>query len=193
MKEETASEIQFANEREPKYSAMSLIIAFLLGVTLIVFLQFFVKDLTESAYGKPPKFIGTSSYLKNKTGYEYDGKIYTDYANAREFFEKEKLLSYETKAILVDTAVNVPLFLLAVTLVFSLGKRNDSYKLPTSAFFTAMVVNMIALLGRLSIYIYKINQKLAIYGISLVLIFIFTISVVYVQNRFQERKEAAKA
>lgn len=176
-------------EKKPEYSTISLIITFLLGIALIVFLQFAASDITKIFYGERPKTPDFSQ--GGRQGAYYQGKLYEDYSEAREAFEKAELLPYETVSLVVNTLVNVPLFLLAIALTLSLGKIKPAYKLTTTAFFIAMVVNMFSLLKDLGIYIYKINERLAIYGISLFLIIIFTGSIIYVQGKFRANASSA--
>jgi len=173
-------------EKKAEFSAISIIIAFLLGVALIVFLQFAVKDITRSFYGEKPRQPDFSSQTRGQ-GYQYQGIYYEDYNDAKTAFEKAELIPYETTALLVNTLINVPLFLLAVGLLLSVGKLKSAYKLITTTFFIAMVVNMFNLLKDLGIYVYKINERLAIYGISLFLIIVFTISVILVQEKIRTK------
>ncbi|MFC1790605.1 hypothetical protein ACFLZP_03940 [Patescibacteria group bacterium] len=182
--EKETSEVRFLGERENVYSPLSLVIAFLLGVTLVVLLQFLVKDITDSFYGEPPRIRG--QYQSG--GYLYKGKHYDDYQKAKKVFEKDELLPFESRAILVRTSINVPLFLLAVTLIFTLGKKGSSLKLATTTFFSAMVINMLVLLGYLTSLIYKIDHRVAIYGVSFILLIVFTASIVYIQDRFRAQK-----
>lgn len=176
-------------KEKSQYSIVSLIIAFLLGIALIVFLQFVVKDITKFLYGEPPKT--PDFYQSGQRAWIYKGVQYENAGEAREVFEKAELLPYQTRVLLVSTFINVPLFLLAITLILSLGKLKPSYKLTTTTFFLAMVVNMFTLLKDLAIYIYKINERLAIYGVSLFLIIVFTGSIIYVQDRIRAKEPAS--
>ena len=187
MKENEPTKVKFINERKSVYSPISLIIALLLGVTLIVFLNFLVRDVTRSLYGEPPEFTGSYQNISDSSRYVYKGQIYQDSQAARDVFEKSTFLPYETKSLLVRTIINVPLFFLAVILIYTVGKRKSSYRLAATTYFIAMVVNMVVLLGHMTTYIYKINQKLAIYGISFVLIIVFTTSIIYVQDKFRKK------
>lgn len=179
-KSETQTNVSL-DEKKPEFSLMSIIIAFLLGIALIVFLQFMVNDITKSLYGEPPK---TPDFYK---GYNYQGVYYGNYQDAKTAFQKSELLPYETKALLVSTFINVPLFILSLVLVLSLGKLKPSFKLTTNTFFAAMVINILTLLGKLAEFIYKINQRLAIYGICLFLIIVFIGSIVYIQEKIRIR------
>lgn len=183
--------VVFAGERKPEFSLISLIIAFLLGVALIVFLQFLIRDVTELLYGQQPKT--PTFYRSEATNFQYDGVYYEGHREAMEAFEKAELLPYETKAILVGTFINGPLFLFALILIFSLGKLKSSYKLATRSYFIAMVINMLTLLGKLASYMYKINQRFATYGISFFLIILFTASIIYVQDKFRTKSEETSA
>ncbi len=178
--------VVFKGERKTEFSSISIIVTFLLGITLIVFLQFLVNDLTKSLYGEHPKFALTS-YQEDKV-WHYGGVSYNNYADARKAFEKAEVLPYETKALTLNTIINAPLFILSIILIFTLGNRKSSYKLATTTYFIAMAVNMLALLTRLAAYIYKINQRLAIYSISGFLIIVFTVSIFYIQEKFRKRE-----
>lgn len=195
MENPEAKPIVFTGERESEYSPISIIIAFLLGVALIVFLQFFVKDITKTLFGEPPEtpgFYKTSTQIKpGYYEYEYDGVDYESHQEAKKAFEKAEWLPYETRAILVSTIINGPLFLIAVALIFLLGKLKSSYKLATVTYFIAMSINMLVLLGRLASYIYKVNERLAMYSVSLFLIIVFTTSIIYVQERFRTKTAPA--
>ena len=177
--------------KQSEFSFISLVISFLLGISFIVFLQFSVGDVTRTLYGEKPKqpsFVPTSKEdYQNKSIYYYKGTYYEEFQEAQGAFEKSELIPYETKALIVKTLINAPLFLLAIGLFFSLGKTKSSYKLITGTFFVAMVLNMFTLLKDLGIYVYRINERLAIYGISLFLIIIFAISVILVQEKVRSK------
>jgi len=173
-------------QNKPEFSFISLLIAFLLVVSLIVFLQFAVRDITRTLYGEKPSLSDFYDQT-GQGGYQYQGVYYKEFQEARSAFEKAELIPYETKALVINTVINAPLFLLAISLLLSLGKLKSSYKLITGTFFIAMVINMFSLLKDLGIYVYKINERLAIYGISLFLIIIFTISVIFVQEKIKSK------
>ncbi|MFH0864381.1 MAG: hypothetical protein V1858_04845 [Candidatus Gottesmanbacteria bacterium] len=178
-----------------QYSGVSLIISFLLGISLIVFIQFIASDLTKSLYGETPKTpvfaINNNLQANGMSQYQYLGVSYPTYEQANNAYLKAEVLPYQTKDLLVKTIIYIPLFVLAVILFVSFGKFKPSYKLTSGAFFLAMVVNMLTLLSQLVSYVYQINQRLAVYGISLFLIIVFTITVIYVQDKFRNKTPAA--
>lgn len=186
MEKSEVPPVVFAGERKSEYSPIGLLIAFLLGIALIVFLQFLIRDVTEALRGPRPE-MPVSVVQSGSGGYQYGGIYYDSYQEAREVFEKTELLPYETQAILVSTFINGPFFVLAIILVFGLGKVKSAYKLAATTYFVAMVFNMFVLLVQLASHIYKINQKLATYGISLFLIVVFTVSIIYVQDKFRAK------
>src|SRR3972149_9591001 len=129
-----------------EYSALSIVVAFLLGLTLVLFIHFLISDVTESLYGKRPE---------------------------------------EAKAIIVSAMINIPLFLLSIFLFFSRLKSKSAYKLATTTFFISALVSMFSFLVRFGSYVYQINQKLTVYGVSIILIVVFIVSIVYVQEKYK--------
>lgn len=174
-----------------EYSGVGIIISLLLGISLIVFIQFFTGDLTKSLYGESPKspsFYTNNNFQPNgKSQYQYNGVYYSTHNEANDAFSKTERLPYETKSLLIKSSIYIPLFALAVILFVSFRKSRPSFKLTSGAFFLAMVINMLTLLGQLAGYIYQINQRVAVYCISLFLIIVFTSTVIYVQDKLRNK------
>jgi predicted transporter len=72
--------------------------------------------------------------------------------------------------------------------MFGVASRREAWKLPAMAYFLAMSVSMVGLLTSVVQVSYQLNQKLTVYGVSIVLIILFTFSVVFAQERWLKQK-----
>lgn len=163
-----------------EYSLVSIIVSVLLFVAITVFVQFIIQDVTETFIGPKPQFSYQPIISK-----KLDSGIDTpqvDYSAARKAFD-HSTLPYESKKLLLFTSISIPLFVASILLVLSRKRINSSLRIASYSFFISSVVTVFRLLAELASYMYKVNQKMAIYGISLFLIGIFIACIYYIQER----------
>ncbi len=172
-----------------EYSGVGIIVSIMLMFTLIVFVQFLIKDFSERYAGDTPLF--ESSFVRTKTDADEvfiektTQKQYT-YQEAYKNFNQTYKLSYESKKLLMSAFVNVPLFIIAIIFLYSGRNMRSSYRMAVNTFFAASIFNMLRLLGELGAFAFQVNQRLTMYGVSFILIVVFFGSIIYVQEKYSK-------
>ena len=190
------------------FSAVGILISFLLAICLLYFAQFFIKDLNSLYNGTQPirpSYEKLKPQVLDRTGnvnfpieqpqpseknYTYNGVSYSTYTEANDAFEKEELLPYQSRKLVISAIVNIPLFVIATGLFISLGRKRSSYRVVTGSFFGSMFLSITMLLIELASMVYRYNQKIATYGILSVLILVFIITIVLIQDRHRKPKQS---
>ena len=190
------------------FSAVGILVSILLAVCLLYFVQFFINDLNTLYNGTRPirpsyekikpltlerngnvnlNFPATQ-YQTNEKNYSYNGVDYVSYEDANNAFEKSELLPYESNRLVISAIVNIPLFVFATVLFVMLGRKRSSYRIVTGSFFGSMFISISILLYELASMVYRYNQKVATYGILSVLILVFILTIVFIQDRHRGSK-----
>jgi len=171
-----------AKQSKSEFSFISVVVSVMLFFAITVFVQFIIQDVTETLIGVKPQF--NYQYNSNTRLYKVpdapDQAV--DYTAARKMFD-QSLLPYESKKLLIYTSISVPIFIVALLLVLSRVKIKSSLRLASYSFFVSAVITVFRLLGDLASYMYRVNQKMAIYGISIFLIAIFIGCIYYIQEK----------
>ena len=190
------------------FSAVGILVSILLAVCLIYFVQFFINDLNtlyngirpiRPSYGKIKPLLlerngnvnlnlPSSQPQTSDKDYSYNGVDYSSYEDANNAFEKSELLPYESERLVISAIVNIPLFIFATVLFVMLGRKRSSYRIVTGSFFGSMFVSISILLFELATMVYRYNQKVATYGILSVLILVFILTIVFIQDRHRGSK-----
>ncbi len=192
--------------RTNDFSAVGILISFLLAICLLYFAQFFIKDLNSLYNGTQPirpNFEKIKPQILDRSGnvnlpnqipqsndknFTYNGVSYTTYTEANDAFEKQELLPYQSRKLVISALVNIPLFVIATGLFVSLGRKRSSYRVVTGSFFGSMFLSITILLVELASMVYRYNQKIATYGILSVLILVFVVTIVFIQDRHRRPK-----
>ncbi len=191
------------------FSAVGILVSILLAICLLYFTQFFIKDLNSLYNGPRPistgyekikpqtldksgnvNFPTQPTQVNKDKNYTYNGIDYNTYAEANNAFEKLELLPYESTRLVISALVNIPLFIIATALFASLGRKRSSYRVVTGSFFGSMFISISVLLFGLASMVYQYNQKIATYGILSMLILVFIISIVFIQDRHRNSKSS---
>lgn len=189
------------------FSAVGILVSFLLAVCLLYFVQFFIKDLNSLYNGPRPirpgyekikpqtlekngnvNFPTVPTQVDNGKKFTYNGVDYATYEEANNAFEKLEFLPYESSRLVISAIVNIPLFIIATALFVTLGRKRSSYRIVTGSFFGSMFISISVLLFELASMVYRYNQKIATYGILSVLILVFVITIVFIQDRHRGSK-----
>ncbi len=193
------------SSKNSDFSAVGILVSFLLAICLLYFAQFFIKDLNSLYNGTEPirpSYEKIKPQVLDRTGnvnfpvqqsqseknFTYNGIGYATYAEANEAFEKQELLPYQSRKLVISAIVNIPLFVIATGLFVSLGRKRSSYRVVTGSFFGSMFLSISILLVELASMVYRYNQKIATYGILSVLILVFVITIVFIQDRHRRPK-----
>lgn len=191
--------------KQSDFSVIGILISFLLAICLFSFVQFFIEDLNNLYNGSKPirptyerlnklptldrngsVNLPSQPFQSTQKPFSYQGIDYSTYEEANQAFEKSELLPYESRRLVISAIINVPIFILATVLFVLLGRKRTSYRVVTGAFFGSTFVSITSLLFQLASMVYRYNQKVATYGILGVLILVFTIIIVFIQDRHRQ-------
>lgn len=170
------------------YSGISVLISILLCIIFVVFTKFLISDLQQAFVGEKPSMQSTYNKEMQRAEHNVNGQIFYDNKTANDYFDKFMLLPYESKSMLVSTSINVPLFIIGVFLILSRDKFKKSMRLAVNAYFASVIINMLTLITELSLLLYKVNQKITVYGVSILLITVFIVSIIYLEEKHKTQK-----
>ena len=173
---------------KPKVSALTVIFAILLTITVIFLFTQIWDDLSN--FVKPS--VGSIQY-PNRYQYKSDiefQEAYGKYQEAQQQIQKERA-NLELQRLFTHTAFVIPVLIVALVIFMLLYRRGTAYAAVTLPYFIGAVIITIRLLFDAGSWMVREYQKLGIYIVLGTLLVIFSILTVVIQNWWQRRHESS--
>lgn len=184
---QTAPQFKAPKIKRRKVSAIAVLLAVILTITLVLLGERIIFDLNRVANPVVQNADTTSTFSTYRSGYISEG---TAVSTARVYYPQDKKPEYLLYKLLIHSAFIIPVFLLTFILYYYvyLKSENSKYKVLAGGYMVFSFWMMIRLLFEVGHYIVVQYKSAAIYIILVALALIFTGLIVIVQKKFAQRQ-----